>query len=280
MKAKDVLACLGALSLVLFSQPVSGGAYTLAGESNLATGSSCYGWDGSCVSSPVTAIGNSANFGPGGVFPTAVLTPALDDTTNFTGINGFVSSWWDNSTITPTQISQVLAFFNAGGDLVLLDDDSGHDAIGEALGLPTQPQTNSLWTGNGGPLFNGPFGSASTINADGNIGYFNLSDITNNGGSVGATDNSSNPTIGYWVAHVFCPTCGALILVGDVDTWGEANFGPNDANGTVVLNSVAFLISNSGNFNGTIAAAPEPTTLLLMGVGLLGLGLVRRKPRK
>src|SRR5581483_5838138 len=107
-------------------------------------------------------------------------------------------------------VTALVNYFLAGGSLFLLDDDTSHDAVGAALGLPTSGSDGSVSNG-GAPLFVGPFGSASNVTQAGNTGQFSASDIAATNGHVGATNASGEITAAYWNPGDYAPGAGALL---------------------------------------------------------------------
>jgi hypothetical protein len=250
--------------------------YVLGGLVGAISGSASYGWDGSENAAFRNALQTAAFFGAGGTVGTAITTTNITSTANLTGIKGLVIPWWANSSASTTQINQVYAFFTSGGDLLLAEDDTANDPIGIKLGIPTVAQAGATWTP-AGYLAAGPFGPVGSVTGYYDIGYFNSGAVSSHGGTVGATDGSGNVTAAYWPKGTFCPTCGALVMEGDIDVWATgATFSPLNANGQFSLNMVAYMIQNSGNFTGPVgstpSATPAPASLWLTLMGLIGAG--------
>jgi hypothetical protein len=286
MKIKMITQFAAAMILTVGGTSVAkaaGGTYTLGGLVGAISGDSDYGWDGSENAAFRAALQTAANFGASGTVTTQVITTNVTSTSNLTGINWLVIPWWANGSASPTQVNQVYAFFTAGGDLLLGDDDSTNDPMGIKLGLPTLDNATSNWTA-AGALANGPFGTVSAINAAFDIGYLNTSSVTSLGGTVGSTDGVGRVTSAYWPKGAFCPTCGALVLIADIDTWAtEANYSPLNANGKFSLNAVAYLINNSGNITpplGNIPSTPVPPSIWLALVGFAGVSFYALSTRR
>ena len=217
-------------------------------------------------------VTNPSNFGPGGTVSTPVTINSLDEVTtaSLAGHNAFISTWWSNSE-SASSTAAVLAFFQAGGDLVLFDDDSDHDGIAVALGLATISSDGSASNGSS-PLLIGPFGTATDVNQYGNTGSLSSADVLAANGSIGATNASGEITAAYWAAGQFGAGYGKLIIIGDVDMIANSYsdpYSPLNSNGVFALNTISFLVS--GN------AVPEPNAwaLMIVGFGLVG-GLSRR----
>jgi hypothetical protein len=247
--------------------------YVLGGLVGAISGDPSYGWDGPYNTAFRTAVQTAANFGAGGTVSTPVSTANVTNTGNLSGIQGLVVPWWSNASASTAQVNQVYAFFTSGGDLLLAEDDSGHDPIGVKLGLPTLGTAGSAWTP-AGALATGPFGPVGSVTAYFNIGYFSASAVAGLGGTVGATDGGGNVTAAYWPKGTFCPTCGALVMEGDVDVWATgATFAPLNADGRFTLNLVAYMVQNTGNLNGGgPSTTPAPATIWLTLIGLISSG--------
>ena len=255
----------------------SAATFTFATSScSINTAGWCLG--GSSMTQFLGAITNSANFGPGGTVGTSVVVNQLNTVNAGTlaGANGFISTWWSDSE-SATSVSSVVNFFLGGGALVLFQDDSGHDAIGEALGLPTYGSDGSPSNG-GSPLFNGPFGVASNVNQYGNTGYLNSADIAAHSGTIGGLNGGGQATAAYWAPGQYAAGAGALVVVGDVDmvaNYYSSPYSPNtNANGTFGLNTIAYAINGA-----PVGGVPEPATWGLMIAGFGGVGAVLRRRR-
>ncbi len=218
------------------------------------------------------AAEDPSNFGPAGVvISQSITTTNLSSVTAATlaQLDGFVASFWADSDTTAAEATAVIDFFLAGGDLILLQDDSAHDAIGEQLGIPTSPSDGSASNG-GTPLFEGPFGSASNVAQSDTTGQLSLTDVFSHGGAAGATNGSGQITAAYWNRGDYAPGAGRLLIIADVDMWATTNatYAPLNDNGIFALNGTAFV--------------PEPGALwqLGSGIGLLALlsGRRRRRP--
>jgi len=134
-----VVRRLAILLLVGFSASAAS-AYRLAGPSAAAApGSGPYAFDGVHWDGYRAALSDPSNFGPTGIkapvpmASAAISTISEDSLSEF---DGFLSPCWADADSTAQQVSAVVSFFRAGGDLVLLQDDTDHDEIGESLGLP------------------------------------------------------------------------------------------------------------------------------------------------
>ena len=246
--------------------------YVLSGPSAALTpASSSWSWDsGVAMSDYRAALSEGAFFGPGGVSEILIDTRDLAsvDAAALAEVDGFVSSWWADGETTPAQVTAVVDFFLAGGDLILLQDDANHDAIGDALGLPSFPSTGSPSNG-GFPIAQGLFGTASNIAQSGSRGRVDLTDFIAAGGRVGATNAESEITVAYWEAGDYAPGAGRLVIVGDVDMFANttATYDPLNDNGIFALNATAF-------------AVPEPAFGLTLGAGASLLALVAARRRR
>ncbi len=220
------------------------------------------------------AAEDPSNFGPGGVvMPQPIITTNLSSVTAATlaQLDGFVASYWADSDTTAAEATAVIEFFLAGGDLILLQDDSAHDAIGEQLGIPTSTPSDGSVSNGGVPLFEGPFGSASNVAQSDTTGQLSMTDVSSNGGTAGATNGSGQITAAFWNRGDYAPGAGRLLIIADVDMWATTNatYAPLNDNGTFALNGTRF------------AVVPEPGALwqLGSGIGLLALLAGRRQRR-
>ncbi len=217
------------------------------------------------------AIEDPSNFGPSGLLaPRSITTVNLTNVTAATlaQLDGFVASFWADSDTTAAEATAVIDFFLAGGDLILLQDDSAHDAIGEQLGIPTSPSDGSASNGFA-PLFEGAFGSASNVAQSDTTGQLSPLDVLLHGGTASATNGSGQITAAYWNRGDYAPGVGRLLIIADVDMWATTNasYAPLNDNGIFALNGTQFTV------------VPEPGALwqLGSGIGLLALLSGRRR---
>lgn len=274
-------AALAALSLSANAAYIVGGA-----TGTIASGSGQWAWDGSYLAGFRSALSNPLNFGPGGVVNRSIITTDLAtvDNATLTGIDMFVGSW--NTDAEGGLFSAaVMNFFLNGGDLLLLQDDSGHDPIGSSLGLSTTPSTGTDSNG-GAPLYDGAFGTASNVHQLYFVGQLSAAEIAAHNGHVGGTNVNGEITSAYWAAGEYAVGAGALFISADVDMIAttDGNCGPlcgahygtgglgggMDDNAIYALNTFSFLQSNGGS-------VPEPSGILLAVTALFLTGLRRRK---
>jgi hypothetical protein len=282
----DLAKLLAGAALAAFSLSANA-AYIVGGASGaIASDSGAWAWDGSYLSGFRSALSNPLNFGPGGVVSSTIVTTDLNvvDNASLSGVNMFVGSWNSDSQGGAFSAA-VMNFFLNGGDLLLLQDDDGHDAIGSALGLNTTASTGSDSNG-GAPLYNGAFGTASNVHQLYLVGKLSAAEIAAHNGHIGGVNASGEITSAYWAAGEYAVGAGALFISADVDMIAttDGNCGPvcgahygtgglgggMDNNAIYALNTFSFLQSNGGT-------VPEPSGVLLAATGLLLLVSRRRK---
>ena len=277
------------LFLLLFSS--SAFAYTVGGAS-YSLSSNGWAWDQAYMTPFRDALENPNFFGPGGIVEEEIVTTDLSviNSTTLSGVDMFVSSWIDDGTAA-TFASEIQTFFLGGGDLFLLQDDSGHDGLGTSLGISTTASDGSVSNG-GFPFFDGPFGEANDVTQHYLTGQLDPDAITSLNGNIVGTNESGEVTSAYWAAGEYAEGSGALFIIADVDmiatttTCGEpvcgADYGENltdlNDNAIYALNTFSFLMD--GEEIPPTAPVPEPSTALLLGSGLVGLAWYGRKRKK
>lgn len=284
MRIKPLLVALALGASSLLAQ-----AYVVGGPTKALTPNSFeWAWDGSYLAPFRAAQENPANFGPGGVVNRSISTVDLNtvDAASLAGVDMFVGTWVIDFEATP-MAADVLSFFLGGGDLFLLQDDAGHDALGSALGISTTTSSGSVSNG-GAPFFSGAFGSASDVTQHFLTGQLDEAAILAKGGAVVGRNVQNQVTSAYWAAGQYAPGAGALFIVADIDMiattpppqCGQALCGADDtnmnANAVYALNTFSFLQRTGGNPN----PLPEPGTVLLAVPALLMLGWTRRRRQR
>ena len=266
--AKIVSRCA---SLLIAATAVLGAsaanAYDLGGVGCATAPSSapfyCYG--GGALLPFRAAVADPANFGPAGVVSTAIVTTEVNAfPAGLAGINGLVVPWWSDGDAA-SHVASVTAFFLGGGDLFILADDSFHDPVNDALGLPTIDDGGSSIfrpTSGTAPLHAGPFGLATAVNQGLAKGRLDTATVILRGGHVVGLDEDGHVTAAVWNKNEYAPGAGRLIIVTDVDSIGTgapelASYAPLNDNGRFALNAAAFLAAG-----GTIDAI----TYKLIGV--------------
>jgi hypothetical protein len=277
MSLKHLIASAALAACSLAAQ-----AYTVGGATqSLITASSEWAWDGAYLTGFRQALENPSNFGPTGIVNRTITTTdlAVVNSATLAGLNMFVGTWVEDSQAAGFA-ANLRDFFLAGGDVFLLQDDSGHDALGTALGISTTASTGSVSNG-GAPLFDGRFGTATDVTQHYLVGQLDEAAILAKNGRVGGRNEEGQVTSAYWKAGEYAPGAGSLFIIADIDMIATtsacglavcgADYSAMNANAIYALNTFSFLQENGGT------PVSAPGTLLLAGSALVVLGRVRRK---
>jgi len=282
MKLKQALKTgLAAAALTVASVSAMAAPYVVGGAAQtVIPGSQLWAWDGDYMASFRAALEDPANFGPTGTVNRAIQTVTMGtvDATTLAGVDMFVGTWIEDGEAA-SMSTAVVDYFLSGGDLFLLQDDSSHDGLGQALGITTTQSTGTVSNG-GAPLFDGPFGVATNVQQFYSIGQLDPVAIAAKNGHVGGLNASGQVTSAYWRAGEYAPGAGSLFVIADIDmiasttSCGQpvcgASYSPLNANGIYALNTFSFLQENGGT-----PPIPEPGTYALLLAGL-GLGAASR----
>ena len=269
---KNLLKRIVATTLVLLCYISSSQAYIIGGPAaGLQNLNGSYAWDGGFnLTGFRSALGNPAYFGVGGIVNEAITTVNITpNAANLATVDGFIAPWWSISE-SSSYHNDVINFFLNGGDLWLMQDSSGRDGIGAALGIPTVGQTSITPVNGIAPLFNGPFGIATNVQqGGGEEGFLSTADVLNANGTIIGKNTENQVIAAAWGAGQWAAGAGSLIVVADIDMFTtRARFNPLNDNGIFALNAFAFLATSDQPID-----VPNAQTylLFLFGIGVLGL---------
>lgn len=226
--------------------------YRLDGPSSTAAPLSfAYAWDGAYMAPFRTAIENPAYFSNWVAYVSTSIVTGDFHTLGYATIqraDGIISPWWADADCSPFELYVASYHFLTGGDLFLFNDDSNHDAIGAYLGIPTRNNASgAIFNGTAFP-FDGPFGTTTSVNMVGNVGFLDPADVASTGGRVLAVNGTGQIVVAFWDRDDYAPGTGRMIIVTDVNSIGDccgiAQYNPLNDNGRFALNLVAGMVGD------------------------------------
>ncbi|GJM18946.1 MAG: hypothetical protein DHS20C14_11590 [Phycisphaeraceae bacterium] len=228
--------------------------YRIMGPSTVAHPSnSSYAWDGADMADFRAALDYSYYFSHFVATVDTSISNGDFDYLNYVTLQRadcIVSPWWSDNDLTGYQAYIGALHFWSGGDLLLFNDDSYHDYIADYLGVPTQSYASSFTFNDSTFPFDGPFGTTTSVQASGNVGFLSDVDVANTGGRVLARNGSGQIMVAFWDDGDYAPGSGRMIIVTDADTvstaFGNPTYFPLNDNGRFGLNLVAGLIGPDG----------------------------------
>lgn len=278
MNAKTGMSAIAALAALLVCGTVNAAVIVggFAGNRTL-NGYSIY----NTASSANIQLSNSANHALYGDSIAFTAGTTAVDSTYLAGVDIFFTGLmnFNRAKLTAGEVSALGSFINGGGVVIAHGDNLSFsetvDGLLNAFGLGVNnamDNTGTLLLNNTAPshpVMNGPFGTVGAISirdsayllppaSPGQI----LAQYSNGFGAIGAVDPGAGRQ-------------GGLIFFPDSETFGLTNqdFRAQAEAQRAFNNSIAWAVSVT---NGTFKTVPEPGTLALLGLGLVGIGLRRR----
>ncbi len=212
-----------------------------------------------------TTLADPSMFGPAGVVNRRValtdfsaLTPGL-----MARLRAVIIPWIADPDAA-SYAETLRGYYQAGGNLWLLQDDLHHDPIGELLGIPTPTLTGGEPRATNGtaPVYDGPFGAAVDVRQLFAYGALDAGDVAARGGTiVGTATATGENVVAAWERGDYAPSAGRMVIATDVDAVFLPNHGP--ANTTWALNTIAYLVS-AGQYDvsaPTLSCTATPDTL-------------------
>jgi hypothetical protein len=215
-----------------------------------------------------------ANFGPGGTVADAI---SIDDiageiTENvLSGLDVFFVGYFDEGNINDFSVSEIAALQDwvmGGGVIILTCDNPSYDQLCDAFGHPSASSGGSSpvvveASALGHPLFDGPFGTISSFQSAGDIGYF----ASANGATILARESSVDT---YPQIMERASGSGLVLLVGDVDTMSD--FGGHLSAGTGISTDNDIWLGNLFAYAADQSNVAPPAAVPVFGsAGMLAL---------
>jgi len=229
--------------------PLAADAFLMGGpDCSIAVGSLAWCWNGSLLSPFRSALTDPAKFGPGGTVNQSISTVNLT-AANFAAtlptLDGFIAPWWTTTEATPYTAS-IRNYFLNGGNLLVLADNSGNDPVNAALGIPTRftgsfPASSTRTTTGAAPLYDGPFGTASSVLQAGSFGELRPADVILSGGQIVGLDATGRVVAAVWDQDAFAPGSGRLVIATDVDMLTQGDYTAMNDNARFSLNAASWL---------------------------------------
>jgi hypothetical protein len=233
-----------------------------------------------------TCVAGGAATALAGIITTAGLTPTALSGLAAANLTGIDVLWILNSvngtpgTIVTNNVADITAFVNAGG-VLSFHDRNVNQGLSAATYLPggggisftsLLNSTIDIQTG-GTTVTNGPFGTLTNTSLDGgnfsDHGFATLASLP-----AGAVPILNNGTAGN-IVDFYYRTGGGAVYYSSIPLDFYLT-GGNDPPRTAILNTYA---PNEVTLQASLAV-PEPTTVVLVSAGLLGLGFLRRRGKR